>query len=129
MEHLEIIKHEGVSYKPLVHFESWRVAAIRYEAYFDRKNFSKMERHMLTDEVFILVEGSAQLIIGGNGDTLEPLYAHEMEKGTVYNVKKNVWHSIFVSPGSYVIIVENDDTSDDNSESIGVDGVSWADKQ
>jgi len=112
MDGLEILEYKGEGYKPLVRFGGWRVAVIRYSENFDEKNYYRVERHHLTDEVFILASGSAKLIVGAD----ESLKTVEMEKEKVYNIKKDVWHHILVSRDAFVIIMENDDTSKENSE-------------
>ena len=94
MNGLEITKPQAGGYEPLTHFENWRVA----------------ERHMETDEVFILSDGEATLYIGEERQRIK------MEKGVFYNVKKATWHGITTKPGAYVIIVENDDVAVSNSE-------------
>ena len=116
MEFLEIAEHNGAGYKPLVSYEGWRVAVIKYAERFDEENFSRLERHRLTDEVFILTAGNARLVIGGNGDELTPLQFVDMEKGKLYNVKRNVWHHILVNRSAEVIVVENDNTGRANTE-------------
>lgn len=65
---------------------------------------------METDEIFVLLEGKATLLIGAEAEEVP------MEKFKCYNVKKGVWHTIATSPDAHVFIVENADTSDDNSE-------------
>lgn len=110
MNGVEITKPDKTGYQPLTHFENWRVAVITHSEAFEEKNFCQIERHMETDEVFILAEGEATLIIGKELERLK------MEKGKVYNVKKGVWHGITTTKGTYVIIVENDDVAVSNSE-------------
>ena len=39
-----------------------------------------------------------------------------MKIGEVYNIKKDSWHNIILSEDAHVIVVENDDTGDDNTE-------------
>ena len=72
----------------------------------------KLERHMVTDEVFMLLEGEATLIIG-----LEKT-AVPMEKHKIYNVRKGIWHNIKVSEDAKVFIVENDNTTRENTEYV-----------
>lgn len=117
---LEITEYQGNGYKPMIRFESWRVAVINYDIRFDENNFQRMERHHLTDEVFILLEGNAQLIIGGNHENLEPLKIYKMEKKKIYNVKQDVWHHIFTEKDAAIIVIENDNTGSDNTSYIDV---------
>ena len=82
------------------------------------ENFEKVERHNETDEVFVLLNGSATLIVG------EELNRIEMEPHKLYNVPAGVWHHIFTNEDTSVLIVENEDTSDDNSEYLYINEIS-----
>ena len=63
----------------------------------------------------MLLEGEATLIIGLEKNLVP------MEKHKIYNVKKGVWHNIKVSKDAKVFIVENDNTTYDNSEYVKFD--------
>ncbi|MBR2500316.1 MAG: cupin domain-containing protein [Clostridia bacterium] len=91
-------------------FERWRVAYLNHGDRFAEENFEKIERHNESDEVFVLLNGEATLIIG------EELNRIKMEPHKLYNVPKGVWHHIFTVEGTSVLIVENEDTGDENSE-------------
>ena len=110
MEGVEILYTMEEGYRPQVQFEAWRVAILRYADRFDRNSLTRLERHHLTDEVFVLLEGEATLIIG---DNCKECF---MEMNKIYNVKKDVWHHIIVSRDARVLIVENDNTGLDNTE-------------
>lgn len=112
MKGLEILEYNGEGYQPVTAFEQWRVAIDNYAEYNDKDNLGKLERHMCTDEVFVLLEGKATLVIGLEKE------ACKMEKGKIYNVKKGVWHTVALSRDAKVLIVENDDTTEENSEYI-----------
>lgn len=107
---LEIFLPAKEGYAAVHSFESWRVAYLTYAECFD--NITQLERHNKTDEIFVLLEGSAVLFIGEDAKQVE------MEKNKMYNVKKGVWHNVKVSKDALLMIVENDDTSADNSEYI-----------
>ena len=113
---VDIKEFRGSGYKPLVVFEEWRVAVLRFLDELLPENINRMERHILTDEVFILTEGQATLIIGGCGSAVDQVSLLEMKTSDFYNVKKGVWHAIVMSKDAHVVIVENDSTSEDNSE-------------
>jgi len=105
---IEILEYTGDGYSKVMSYGAWRVAIINYAERFDEKNLTKLERHLLTDEVFVLLEGNAILI----SDREKYL----MEAGKIYNVKAGIWHAISVSRDAKVLIVENENTCIDNTE-------------
>lgn len=115
---IEIYDYTGKDYQTAMRFGSWRVAYLNHAARFDKANFEKVERHNESDEVFVLLTGKATLIIG------EELHEIEMEPHKLYNVPKGVWHHIFTQEDTSVLIVENEDTGDDNSEFLYINNLS-----
>ena len=107
---LEINEFDGIGYMPVILNDGWRVAIVNSGENLLEKNLKKIERHLSSDEVFVLVRGGASLFIG------KEMKKHKMEVGKVYNVKKGVWHCIAMEENSKVLIVENDDVSERNSE-------------
>ena len=107
---IEIYDYTGESYMPAMSFGKWRVAYLNDAEVFREENFCQMERHNETDEVFILLEGKATLIIG------EEMNRIEMEPHKLYNIPLGVWHNIITTEGTRVLIVENEDTGLKNSE-------------
>ncbi len=105
---LEIKEYNGEGYNRTHIYDAWRVAFLNYADHFDRITY--LERHMLTDEVFVLLCGRAELLIGEKGEPVE------MEPNKLYNIKKGVWHNIRVSRDAKVLIVENSETGRENSE-------------
>ncbi len=112
MEGLDILDYTGEGYKKVMSFGAWRVAYLNYAPRFDRDYFTKLERHNLTDEVFVLVNGSASLFIG------EKMEKVPMEPLKIYNVRAGTYHAIDVSRDARVLVVENEDTSPDNTDFI-----------
>ncbi|MBE7030992.1 MAG: hypothetical protein E7409_06135 [Ruminococcaceae bacterium] len=111
---IDIYDYTENGFMPAMKFGSWRVAYLNHDDCFDEKNFVKLEKHLETDEVFVLLEGKATLIIG------EEMTRIEMEQHKVYNVPVGVWHHIFTTEGTRVLIVENEDTGMDNAEFLFV---------
>ena len=48
-------------------------------------------------------------------ETVTRLHAEDLQVGRVYNVKQAVWHTHTLSPDAKVLVVENRDTTYDNS--------------
>jgi len=113
---LEIRQYTGEGYLPLIDFNTWRVAVLRWEPASLPGNIDMMERHTQTDEVFVLLEGQATLVLGGNSDQVDGVHPHALEPCKLYNVKQNTWHSILISRDATILIVENRDTGEGNSE-------------
>ena len=113
---LEIQDYDGAGFKPLIFSGGWRVAILRYLDELQPDRIDSMERHMETDEVFVLLYGRGTLILGGNGTKSESALSQPMEIGRIYNVKQFVWHTILLSQDASVLLVENHDTDGHNSE-------------
>lgn len=110
---IEIYDHAGEGYESTMNFGEWRVAFMNYIDELEKLN--KYERHLETDEVFVLLQGKATLVVG------EEMEEHKMEKFKIYNVRRGVWHGIVYSKDARVLIVENHNTSDENSEKYFLD--------
>ncbi len=120
-DYYEIQRYEGSGYKPLISFGAWRVAVLRYLDELKPENIFSMERHLCTDEVFILIQGKALLFVGGNNSKVDEIHPIEILIGEVCNVKKASWHTLVLSEDAQIIIVENDDTNKENSETTRLD--------
>ena len=107
---IEITEFNAGGYSPLISYNGWRVAIANFCERLREENISKLERHTKTDEIFILLQGEAVLHIGME---LNRIY---MELGKLYNVKCGEWHAISMISNTKVVIVENDDTGEDNTE-------------
>lgn len=119
-ELFEVKRFSGEGFKPLVSFESWRVAVLRYMDKLHPDKLVEMERHITTDEVFILTRGKAMLVLGGNQSSVREILPVIMDPGEIYNVKQNTWHTIILSRDAHIIIVENADTTRENSEFVSL---------
>jgi hypothetical protein len=115
---LEVHQHEAPDYKPLIDFESWRVALMNYTPDLLPEKISSMQRHDETDEVFLLLAGRCILFLGEGQEAVTRLYAVDMQPFKLYNVKRGAWHSHTFSPDARVLIVENRATTLQNSPSI-----------
>lgn len=115
-EHLlEIRRHDGPSYQPLVDFEAWRVAMLNFSEDLLPQNLTRMQRHNQTDEVFVLLAGRCILFVGDGVETVTQIHAVDLAPGQVYNVRRAVWHTHTLSADAKVLVVENRDTTYDNS--------------
>ena len=114
---MKIYDYCGNDFKAVMEFEGWKIGILRYSERFSC--FNVMERHLKTDEAFILLEGEAVLY--------ENETPYKMEKCKVYNIEKGVWHHIVVSEDATVLVVENSNTAKENSEIKHLDADSLVD--
>lgn len=112
---LEIHEYIGKEYKPLVDFASWRVAMLNYSPGLLPEQLTRMQRHNETDEVFVLLQGRCLLFVGEGREAVTAIHATDLEPGKVYNVRQGVWHTHTLSRDAKVLVVENRDTTYDNS--------------
>ena len=103
---IEIFTHEDCGFKVIKEYGEWKIGMLRYSERFSR--LGELERHLLTDEAFVLLSGEATLYT----DT----ESAKMESGRVYNVPASVWHHIVVSEDASILVIENRSTSKENTE-------------
>ncbi|MBQ7363256.1 MAG: hypothetical protein IJW48_02270 [Clostridia bacterium] len=110
MDGIEVFEHGGEGYLPAMSYDGWRVAFANYAERFDKEKFTYLERHLLTDEAFVLLSGEASLVIGRD------LFEVRLERERIYNVKCGEWHALWLSRDAKVLIIENDGTGRENTE-------------
>ena len=90
--------------------DGWKAAFITHSEAYDA--LREMKRHLLTEEVFTLLEGSASIF------TLEENLLTEtpMEKGKVYVIGRGTFHHVKTTPDALLFVAENSDTSKENTE-------------
>jgi mannose-6-phosphate isomerase-like protein (cupin superfamily) len=109
---LEIHKWGGVGFKPLVSYGEWLVALMNWDQRFDLNEIGTVERHNETDEVFVLIEGKSILYVIEE----EQLRSVDMEPAVLYNVVAGTWHNVVGTRDAKWLIVENNNTSYNNTE-------------
>ena len=103
---IQIGSHQNAGFGVIAEYGEWKVGLLRYSERFSR--LGEMERHLLTDEVFILTSGKATLYTEKETVTMEPNVA--------YTIPAAVWHHIVLGETATVIVVENRNTSIENTE-------------
>jgi len=62
-EPVEILNWEGPGYQAMVTCRGWIAALMNWEERFDIQHLGPIERHLQTDEVFVLLRGESALYI------------------------------------------------------------------
>ncbi len=114
---IEIFESQESGFAPKVVFEGWKAAFITYSPQYDV--LTEMKRHMESDEAFVLLAGSATIFTFDNN-----LTKTEMEPKKIYNIKKGTWHHVKVSPDALLFVVENSNTTKENTERMDFDALS-----
>ena len=112
---LEVRNYGAEGYKPVIDYGAWRVAILNYSENLRAENITSMQRHNETDEVFVLLRGRCILFLGEGDGTVTQVFAEDMQPFRIYNVKQAAWHNHTLSKDAMVLIVENRDTTYDNS--------------
>jgi hypothetical protein len=117
---LEVSEYSGEGYLPLVDFDTWRVAVLNFIDELLPERLNIMQRHDETDEVFVLLKGRCILFLGSGDQAVIKIYAEDLRTLKFYNVKKGCWHTHTLSEDASVLIVENLDTTSENSPTIAL---------
>jgi hypothetical protein len=114
---IEILKDIKSGFSTQMAFEGWKVAFITFSDQYDQMKCVK--RHTKTDEAFLLVEGSATLYTSDE-QTPSEFIQTVLQPKTVYNVKRNTWHHLKVSQDALILVVENANTTKENTDCLEI---------
>lgn len=103
---IEEYTYDGEDFCAVFSSKDWKIGLIRFSERFSR--LGQLERHLETDEIFVLLSGNATLYT----DTEKT----EMKPCCVYNIPAGVWHHIVVSEDALILVAENENTSKLNTE-------------
>lgn len=118
---LRIESYEGEGYHPIVDSAGWRVAYLRFIDELIPDKITQLERHLETDEVFVLLNGEAVLFIGEGDDWVGQMTCEKLIPNTLYVVEKNTWHTCVLDSTATILLVENRDTGSDNTDYINIE--------
>lgn len=107
-----IVTSSNEGYNTIYRFGSWRIAMTNDAPHIRRENLKTFGKHLDFDEAFVLLEGSAYLLLGDGDDEIGNVIRVDLEKDKVCVVKAGTWHvNVSTSPETKLLIMENDDTS------------------
>lgn len=117
MNKIEIKEYSGEGLFRVIESGEWFVGIKNYKPMNDPENVELVERHLESDEVFVLLEGKCTLFLDfSDNNQCNDFRCIPMEKNKVYCINKGVWHNMAVSKDVKLILVENRNTCGDNSE-------------
>ena len=120
---VEVSEFNATGYAPVVDFQAWRVAILNYIDELDADKIDNFQCHSETDEVFVLLSGKCILFCAevNENNNIGEIISWDMKPNKIYNIKRGVYHTHTLTEDAKVLIVENSDTSDDNSPKIMID--------
>jgi len=116
---INIIDISGTGFEKLVSLENTQIAVLTYLDELELNNINYLEAHLLTDEIFILLEGRCTIISGlVENDKINDYHLINLEKDKLYVVKQNVFHHHVLSKDAKVLVIEKKGTNYHNSKRI-----------
>ena len=105
---------EGLS-PALTSEDGWDVMLLNCADRLKVGNAKDMHKHSMTRECFALIKGRAVLYTAGGMDAPENIEARELQIGTICVVPKNIWHATVMTEDAKILLVENSDTTTENT--------------
>ena len=112
---LNVTKYEGPGIGGIVEGREYTILLLNFLPRLAPDTITDMQRHLETDESFILLQGRAVLFAAAGEERPGELQAYVMKPGTIYTVPKNVWHTQTMTEDAKILLVENSGTVAENS--------------
>ncbi|MCF6689516.1 cupin [Raoultella terrigena] len=114
---VKVGQYDGAGLQSMFESAGWFVGIKNWKPENDIQHIDTLERHLLTDEVFILLDGACTLLVIDENDTAKCHFQYiPMEPYKVYCIPKGAWHNTISWPGVKLALIENRNTSAENSE-------------
>jgi len=108
---IETYTYSEAGYKPCLITPDWQAALLNYADSQAYSAMNKLEKHDKTDEVFVLLGGTATLIAAEfDGDTIVRWDIQPLKPGVIYNIPIAGWHNIAMKENAQILIVEDANT-------------------
>lgn len=119
---MEILNYafEGEGMQRVFENEKWTVGIKNWKPANDITGIDCLERHNLTDELFVLLAGSCTLIYANEAGGKLELGAVKMEPNKVYNIPATLWHNTITCKDTKMILIEDSNTSMENSDILSL---------
>jgi ureidoglycolate hydrolase len=98
----------------------WMIGIKNWKPANDIANINCLERHTLTDELFVLLEGTCTLIYANESPNGLKIEVVKMEKNTVYNIPQSLWHNTITEKSTKMILIEDSSTNGGNTDIINL---------
>ena len=114
MQKIQEYTYEGKGLTRVFENEKWMVGIKNWKPENDITGLTCLERHNITDELFILLAGRCTLLYANETENGLVIDKVEMEPMKVYNIPTGLWHNTVTQPGVKLILVEDSACSGEN---------------
>ena len=106
-------------FEPIFHTPNFKCAFITLSPQYAFGEIKEMKRHNDSDEVFVLLSGSAVLLTREKGST--EYTKTVLEYHTAYNMQQGTWHYLAVSEDALVFVAESGSMEKENTETLSLE--------
>lgn len=111
-----VYQYTGEGLAKLYINDAWTVGIKNYKQASDMSYMDRLERHILTDELFAPFSGKSILITAEKSENELNIKITLMEIGKIYSVQKGMWHNVVMERDSSMVLIENSETCMENTE-------------
>lgn len=112
---VRIAEYEGQGIGGETSSDGWNVLLLNYLPRLQPDKIETMQKHIDTDECFVLLSGKAILFVADGEEKPERLQYYSMEQGRIYLVPRGIWHAPAMTPDTKILLVENSTMAEDGS--------------
>lgn len=112
---ISVVNYEGPGVGGTVEGREYTILLLNYMSRLAPDKIIDMQRHLETDESFILLQGQAVLFVAEGDEAPGALEHYVMESGKIYTVPQNIWHTQSMTEDAKILLVENSGTVAENS--------------
>jgi len=123
---IQSYEYRDAGLKRVYENEHWMIGIKNWKPANDVEGIDCLERHLMSDELFTLLEGECILLYCETSEkepSASDLRTLKMEKGKVYNIPKGLWHNTITFKNTKLLLVESPDTGMSNSEIIPLSSI------
>jgi mannose-6-phosphate isomerase-like protein (cupin superfamily) len=108
--------HKGEGFLRQYENSEWTIAIKNHTKASGEEYVKHLEKHLETDEFFILLQGKCIMISAAEENDGLKFEFIDMQIGTLYMIPQDLWHNTITYEDTKLVVVENANTSWDNSE-------------
>ena len=112
---LSVTNYDGAGIGGTVEGREYTILLLNYLPRLSPDKIADMQRHLETDESFILLQGKAVLFAAAGEEVPGELEHYVLQPGVIYTVPRNIWHTQCMTQDAKILLVENSGTVAENS--------------